>query len=224
MKIITSRPNVSLLFLSLLMMVFVQTGLISHAYAFSQINSQLDLGAKSVEVTRLQEFLAANPAVYPEGLVTGYFGALTRAAVLRFQAQNGIAQVGRVGPQTKNKINSLIATGGWQVADVSGPAFYNSTLVQSGASATFNFTTDEMTTARVVFSTAPLQSNEGDINSNGFGPIGGYATYSSSGLNRAHTVTLNNLQSSTSYYYTIIATDAMGNASVVGPNTTFHTN
>jgi peptidoglycan hydrolase-like protein with peptidoglycan-binding domain len=52
------------------------------------------------DVSRLQQFLAANPAFYPEGLVTGFFGTATSKAVGRYQAANGISQTGTVGPVT----------------------------------------------------------------------------------------------------------------------------
>ena len=42
-------------------------------------------GTKGDEVKQLQEFLKTMPEVYPEGLITGYFGPLTEAAVKRFQ-------------------------------------------------------------------------------------------------------------------------------------------
>lgn len=59
------------------------------------------------EVSKLQRFLAENRDIYPEGLVTGYFGVLTEAAVKRFQNQNGIASIGIVGPQTRAAIKRL---------------------------------------------------------------------------------------------------------------------
>lgn len=197
---------------------------LAQAYAYSTINTQLDYGERNNDVTSLQSFFADNSAIYPEGLVTGYFGGLTRAAVLRFQATYGIAQVGRVGPVTMDKINSLISSGGWVTADVTGPQFYNVARSQSSNSATFSFNTNENTTSYVAYGTSPLMFNEGDINSNGFGAIGGYSANSSSGMSYAHSVTLSNLQPNTVYYYTIIATDAKGNVSVVGPNSAFRTN
>lgn len=203
--------------------VLVSLGFVSHAFAFTQITSQLDLGQRGTNVSSLQEFMAANPSVYPEGLVTGYFGGLTKTAVIRFQAQNNLDQVGRVGPVTVAKINSMIASGGWVMADVSGPAFYNVSMSKNSTSSTFVFNTSEMTSARVVYNTSPLMFNEGDITSYGFGPLGGYSSNSISTSNMSHSVTLNNLQPGTDYYYTIIATDAVGNVSVVGPNAKFRT-
>jgi len=56
-------------------------------------------GQKSSSVTNLQRYLFAiyNPSMNP----TGYFGSLTRSYILKFQKDNGIAQVGLVGPVTR---------------------------------------------------------------------------------------------------------------------------
>lgn len=64
-------------------------------------------GIENNEARELQRFLAKDPAVYPEGLITGYFGRLTEAAVKRFQKKHGIEQVGVVGPKTRAKLNEL---------------------------------------------------------------------------------------------------------------------
>jgi len=75
----------------------------------------LIVGAQSNDVSALQEFLKSQGAsIYPEGKVTGYFGALTKAAVGRFQLKYGLvssssdAGYGIVGPKTRAKINSLL--------------------------------------------------------------------------------------------------------------------
>jgi len=62
------------------------------------------------DVRQLQKFLKTFPDIYPEGLVTGYFGPLTEAAVKRFQEKQGIDPVGYVGPKTlaKLKDNKLV--------------------------------------------------------------------------------------------------------------------
>lgn len=65
-------------------------------------------GSRGDEVLRLQEFLKRDSVIYPEGLVTGYFGIFTESAVRRFQKQYGISQVGIVGPQTRRKLNELL--------------------------------------------------------------------------------------------------------------------
>lgn len=54
------------------------------------ISRNLKKGMSGVDVTRLQQFLALDPSMYPEAQVTGYYGALTEAAVKRFQCKNKI--------------------------------------------------------------------------------------------------------------------------------------
>jgi peptidoglycan hydrolase-like protein with peptidoglycan-binding domain len=65
----------------------------------------LSLGSTGNQVSVLQALLAADPSIYPQGLITGYFGPLTEAAVKRYQKANGIEQVGIVGPQTRGALN-----------------------------------------------------------------------------------------------------------------------
>jgi murein L,D-transpeptidase YcbB/YkuD len=66
----------------------------------------LTVGSRGDDVTALQKILK-DEGVYPDGLVTGYFGQATRAAVKKFQAKYGIAQVGNVGPTTRAKLNEI---------------------------------------------------------------------------------------------------------------------
>jgi len=63
----------------------------------------------------LQEFLKKDPVIYPEELVTGFFGPATERAVQRFQKKHGLVSsgspattgYGAVGPKTRTKLNSL---------------------------------------------------------------------------------------------------------------------
>ena len=57
---------------------------------------------------KLQEFLKQHAEVYPEGLVTGYYGPLTEKAVKKFQEKYSIQSTGFVGPITRAKINQLL--------------------------------------------------------------------------------------------------------------------
>ena len=65
------------------------------------------------EVSKLQEFLKKQGnSIYPEGLVSGYFGELTKKAVQRFQNKHSIvgndnAGYGIFGPLTREKANEL---------------------------------------------------------------------------------------------------------------------
>jgi len=72
---------------------------------------QLRKGMTGEDVRTLQEILATDPEIYPEGLITGYFGILTEKAVKKFQKIAGIEQVGIVGPKTLSKINELLEEG-----------------------------------------------------------------------------------------------------------------
>lgn len=68
------------------------------------LQSTLRQGSAGEQVAVLQALLAADPDIYPEGLVSGYFGRLTSEAVKRYQKKNGIDQVGFVGPKTLKKL------------------------------------------------------------------------------------------------------------------------
>jgi hypothetical protein len=152
---------------------------------------------------------------------------LQRQAVTRFQATYGLAQVGRVGPLTRDKINQQITSGGI-VSTNSGVnpsiVMQNFPLVTS-TTANFNWvTTNEAALGRVYYSTYPLQMNEGDINSNGFAVTSGQSGPFDGQARSAQSSYLTGLQPNTTYYYTIVATDLSGNVSIVGPNNTFRTN
>lgn len=82
-----------------------------------QILNNLQLGDTGDDVRCLQEFLKSQgPGIYPEGLITGYFGSLTRAAVIRFQEKYAseilapfglFSGTGFVGSATRAKINTF---------------------------------------------------------------------------------------------------------------------
>lgn len=204
--------------------ILVSVGLTSTAFAYNTIQTQLDLGESNFDVTSLQTFFRDNASIYPEGLVTGYFGGLTKSAVQRFQAQYGFDQVGRVGPVTRDKINTLINAGGWTVSDVSGPSIFSVTQTYGSNSATLGWFTDELATAKVFYSTSPVRMNEGDINSVGFGATSGQIAVNDNLARTSQQVIITGLQSNTVYYYVIVSTDLRGNVSLWNPNTTFRTN
>lgn len=100
----------------------------TYAGACPQIGRSLSQGDSGDDVTRLQQFLASDPSVYPEALVTGYYGALTEAAVQRWQVKYNIVSSGTpattgygvVGPRTAAAISILCSTGSYN--GVSGPS------------------------------------------------------------------------------------------------------
>lgn len=132
------------------------------------IGRVLKLGSSGDDVRRLQQFLAQDVTVYPGGSVTGYYGALTEAAVKRWQSKYQIVSSGSpsatgygvTGPRTAAAIALLCSTrgpsggstsapvGGFiQVSPVSGnaplgvtvTATVNTTNSCTGANYTLNF-------------------------------------------------------------------------------------
>lgn len=177
---------------------------VSVSYAYTPLTSQLDPGARGYNVTNLQTFFSDNSSIYPEGLVTGYFGGMTKNAVQRFQANYGFSQVGRVGPQTLNKINALINSGGWNgvtqnIADTAAPTFYSVSKTITSNSATFNWNANENITGKVFYSTSPVIIDEGDVNSVGFGVISGLTAGNSNIVSTNQQVYIGGLQSNTTY-------------------------
>ena len=87
-----------------------------------QIFNNLKYGMEGEEIRCLQSFLKnQGPEIYPEGLITGYFGPLTLSAVKKFQqkywqeilAPWGLTKeqaTGFVGSTTRAKINQLLST------------------------------------------------------------------------------------------------------------------
>ena len=71
----------------------------------------LRIGASGDQVKSLQEFLAQFPGIYPEGMATGYFGPLTKNAVMRFQQKEDLPVTGVVGSATRAVLNEYIITG-----------------------------------------------------------------------------------------------------------------
>jgi len=79
----------------------------------------LRYGQRSVDVKHLQIFLKAQGSeIYPEGIVSGWFGPLTKAAVIRFQEKYAsdilspwelTEGTGFVGKTTRAKINEILS-------------------------------------------------------------------------------------------------------------------
>lgn len=196
----------------------------AHAQS-TMLTAQLDFGARGANVTSLQQFLAADVTVYPEGLVTGYFGPLTRAAVQRYQCKRGIVcngsaattGYGRVGPSTLAAINASIG-GGVVTGDVSAPVIFSTSAATASASATIHFNTNEMATGKVFYSSAPIAFSEAA--GIGFAPVvTGVSAMTDASFRVSHDVMLSGLAPSTTYFYVVQATDASGNVSLTWPAT-----
>ncbi|MDQ5962829.1 MAG: hypothetical protein QG653_636, partial [Patescibacteria group bacterium] len=214
----------------LIVFALVTSPLVASA-TFTPIVSQLEFGNKGTQVVDLQTFLAANPSIYREGFVTGYYGPLTEKAVKNFQSFYGISPVGRVGPITVAKINELIMQGLWGFSGgvdnntrLKAPMFTSVNSNIGRNSATFIWSTDEIATARIFYDRDPVKMNWGDIDSSGLTSLSGLVVNGDGQLSNTQTLTVNNLQPNTVYHYIIVSTDVDGNVSVWGPNNSFRTN
>lgn len=85
-----------------------------------RMERQLRVGMKGDDVRLLQERLAKEAGVYPEGLVTGYYGPLTEAALERLKARHGVGEPRQFGPQTLAFLNQWLYGEGAQTYPTSG--------------------------------------------------------------------------------------------------------
>ncbi len=182
------------------------------------LTRQLQLGMSGADVSSLQTFLAQDTTIYPQGLVTGYFGILTQTAVSNFQTRNGIASVGRVGPVTLAAINQQMAGG--VVTNAQAPTITNVSVSAGNTSATINWNTDRYAQGVVYYSTTPLVTYEHTNSVD----VSGLTAMTDTSLRTTQNVSLQNLQANTTYYYLVYTTDQGGNVSVTWPATFQTTN
>lgn len=74
-----------------------------------QLTRILKKGMRGNDVRDLQQFLREIPDIYPERIVSGYFGSLTEMAVKRFQKSYNLPQIGVVGPRTRAAIENIFS-------------------------------------------------------------------------------------------------------------------
>lgn len=63
-------------------------------------STSLKIGSSGTSVRDLQTILKTDPTVYPQGLVTGYYGLATQQAIKNLQAKYGLPQTGVVDEAT----------------------------------------------------------------------------------------------------------------------------
>ncbi len=74
-------------------------------------------GMSGDDVKALQALLASDASIYPEGIISGFFGKLTGQAVRRFQNKHGLLSVGNVGTSTISELNKLSEENGLKFED-----------------------------------------------------------------------------------------------------------
>lgn len=215
------------------MLLSVGTLALSLAIIFSPLvsiaatlNRSLDLGMSGSDVSSLQAYLKNDVTVYPSGLVTGYYGQLTKAAIERFQTARGIVSsgtpastgYGRVGPTTRAVLNQAIDGGVVMNTGDSAPSINSVSISTTNNSASISWNTNENSSAVVYYSTSPIAMNEGPSVT-----IGGSSILAHTDMRSSHSVMITSLNSNTTYYYVLYVRDANGNESVSWPST-FRTN
>ncbi|RJQ34044.1 hypothetical protein C4556_03355 [Candidatus Parcubacteria bacterium] len=173
------------------------------------VTSTLSPGASGSQVSELQTFLATDATIYPEGLVTGYYGSLTTAAVQRLQCREsivcsgsvGTTGYGRVGPITLARIQVLQGSVGGPVigGDVSAPILSRPTVATTSTTASIHWTTNEPAFSRVMYATTwpflfTAAASTADVS-----------------MDMSSDVTLTGLQPNTLYFFALQSADVSGN-------------
>jgi len=180
------------------------------------ISTQMDIGTQDGDVTTLQQAFAANPSIYPQGLVTGYFGPLTSQAVTNFQAAQGLPQVGRVGPLTIAAFNQVY--GGTVSGTTQDPIISAVSIAPNSSGTSLLWTTNQNATGLVYYSTSPLQVSEATGPGQAVTVNGTNVLSASSASGTSNSLLLTNLSTNTTYYYMIESVSPSG-VSVTWPST-----
>ena len=213
--------NNKFMFLGLVGSLVFAVGFMVVAPAFAQVatysqlngNTTLRVGSKGGDVSTLQKFLASNTDIYGAGLITGYFGGMTKEAVKQFQLSYDLTADGIAGLNTRNKVNSVIVAG--QGIDVSAPIIYNLSVVPSGRSAYFTFTSNELVKTTIFYDVNSITWTDSNF-SFGVPSISGTTSIDNT-FSSNKQITLNNLSANSIYHYVVMTTDASGNISVTWP-------
>ncbi len=223
-----SSKTTRYLVLSIMGVVSMLTLSLAMTASAATLTRSLDLGMSGSDVSSLQTYLSTDSSIYPSGLVTGYYGQLTKAAIERFQTAKGIVSsgtpastgYGRVGPATRAALNQ--AMGGVVInTGESAPSIYSTSVNTTNNSATVNWNTNENASAVVYYGTNFPSMIEGSPTTSV--TIGGSSVLGHTDLRSTHSVFLSSLNPNTTYYYVIYVKDGSGNESISWP-ATFKTN
>lgn len=87
--------------------IAVETNLLKAWQQSKGLRRNLNYQSSGNDVVLLQKMLSQDPNIYPEQRVTGYYGELTRQAVIRFQKEYGLPETGIVDSATREKLNEV---------------------------------------------------------------------------------------------------------------------
>lgn len=71
------------------------------------LKNNLSYASEGSDVLLLQRMLSQDSGIYPEKKITGYYGDLTKNAVINFQKEYALPQTGEVNAETRNKLNEI---------------------------------------------------------------------------------------------------------------------
>jgi len=74
---------------------------------YTLLTSPLKIGSSGEDVRVLQAVLMRDSSLYPSGVVSGYFGELTKQAVINFQKENNLSLTGEIDSKTAEKFNEI---------------------------------------------------------------------------------------------------------------------
>lgn len=77
-----------------------------------QLRADIREGATGDDVKKIQELLASDPTLYPEGLKTGYFGPMTKEALKRFQLRHELEVTGLMDEDTRALLEEYLTDSG----------------------------------------------------------------------------------------------------------------
>lgn len=109
------------------------------------ISAGLRLGSNGEDVKILQSALATDKSIYPSGIVSGYYGELTKQAVINFQQKYNLSQTGEIDQQTADKFNEVYGnkTKEYYLSQIPTPKMINKTQINNSLNDSPNIINDE---------------------------------------------------------------------------------
>ena len=188
-------------------------------FAADALTRPLHTGVSGADVGTLQTYMATDSTMYPQGIVSNYFGTLTKKAVAIFQGRNGLTADGYIGSASLPIFNAAIAGTSTNSTDVDRTIISNVSLAVARNSVVVNWNTNESTKGVVYYSTSPLS-----LGSDDYVQISGNTAMTDTNLRTSQAVSVQNLQTNTTYYYTVVSTDQAGNLALTWPEAFTTTN
>jgi lysophospholipase L1-like esterase/peptidoglycan hydrolase-like protein with peptidoglycan-binding domain len=209
------------------------------------ITRPLSIGAEGSDVMELQNFLK-NKGFFLYPTATGFFGTLTKEAVMLFQTKNGLDPIGEVGPVTRlmltlRSLQDVIA----RLTTHDDPRYETVTSMMGSTTVSYQIClrcgsrggsspapesepsdTTAPSISSIASTTAPTTAtitwttDESATSKVVYGSTSSYGSASTSASTvTSHSIGLTGLSSNTTYHYAVVSTDAAGNAATSSDKT-----